>query len=160
MAVGAVLGIIVLGMFRRCCGVIILCMAVITKHTLGFPAELGCGGMALAALGGKMRTYQWKPALLMDLGDVLDDPGAGCMASPAIGADSLVVHVGMAVQACSSGLGKHQRLMALPAGRDLMLAGERKGCLAVIKGIDGLVKCPAFGTMAKFTAKFEILAVG
>jgi hypothetical protein len=106
-----------------------------------------------------MRTYQWKPALLMDLGDVLDDPGAGCMASPAIGADSLVVHVGMTVQACSPGLGKHQRLMTLPAGRDLMLARERKGCLAMIKGIDGLVQGPSFGTVAKVAAVIEVLPV-
>ena len=134
-------------MLRRCGGIVIRCMAVIAKHTLGFPAELGGGGMALAALGGKMRTYQGEPALLMDLGDVFNDPGTGRMASPAIGAHCLVVHVGMAVQASSPGLRKYQRLMAFPAGRYLMLACKREGCLAMIKGINGLVKGPSFGTM-------------
>lgn len=108
VAFGAVFRIIALDMVGRGCRVIVFCMAVIALNPLGFEPELGSGGMTLAAFGGIMRTNQRKTAFLVDLGDILDDPGTGGMTAAAVGAHSLVVHVGMAVETGCTRFGKHQ----------------------------------------------------
>ena len=54
-----------------------------------------CIFMAGIAIGRTVRTDQREPASLVDLGDVVDDPGSRCVAPFAIHADRLVVDVGM-----------------------------------------------------------------
>jgi hypothetical protein len=62
-----------------------------------------------------MRSDKREPASLVDLGYIFHDPGIGCMTPAAIRTDRLLMHVRMTTDAGSSGIGKDQSRMALPA---------------------------------------------
>lgn len=115
--------------------------------------------MAIGTVSGIMSTCQWKPAPLVDLRDVVHDPGCRRMAPAAVGTDGLVMHVGVAIHAGGFGLGKYKcRMTASAVGRQV-LADQRQGGLAVIERIDGLIQLPAVRAVAHPAGDIEILSV-
>lgn len=115
--------------------------------------------MAIGTVGGIMSPRQWKPAPLVDLRDVVHDPGCRRMAPAAVGTDGLVMHVGMAIHAGGFGLGKYEcRMTASAVGRQV-LADQRKSSLTVIERIDGLIQLPAVRAVAYPATDIEILSM-
>jgi hypothetical protein len=55
--------------------------------------------MAAGAVGGIMRSGEGEAAPLVDLRDVVDDPRIRSVAPSAVGADGLVMHIGMTIHA-------------------------------------------------------------
>lgn len=96
--------------------------------------EIGRGiFMTGVTVGRGVGADQRKPASLVDLGDVVNHPGIGRMASCAIGSHGLVVHVGMARHTLPACFGKFKGDMAHPAVNSLMLTGQWKCCRVVVE---------------------------
>jgi hypothetical protein len=115
--------------------------------------------MAIGTISGIMSPCQWEPAPLVNLRNVVHDPGGRRMATAAVGTDGLVMHVGMAIHACSLGIGKYEcRVTAFAVGRQV-LADQRQGGFAVIERIDGLIQLPAVLAVAYTATDLEILPV-
>jgi len=130
--------------------IIIFLVAVDAFHAHWSEIEERSGGIevAVVTVGRDVRSYKREAAPLVDLGDVVHDPGRGGMASAAIGSHSLVMHVGMACNTFVPGFGKLQRLVARPAWHGLMLSCQRKLSCAVVKREGLEIDLPSLRIMA------------
>ena len=70
-------------------------VAINAFHTQGFEAERGCRRMAAATFGHIMGTQKREAPLPVNVGDIIDNPGMGGMASVAVVPNGLLVHVCM-----------------------------------------------------------------
>jgi hypothetical protein len=155
-AVGGITALLVVGCRR---GIIKILVAVKTFHTGRVKAKQRCGWVALQAIGCGMYANKREPALAVELDDVIDHPGTGCMTPSAIGSHGLVVNVGMAIHTGSFRLREYQCGMTRSAVELNMLTCKRKNCLPVIKGIDFLIELPPFGAVANIATDLKILSM-
>ena len=99
--------------------------------------------MALVTIGSIMGADKRKSASLVELIDVLHDPRFRGMATAAVGANRLLVHVGMAGGTLLFRFAEHQGEVALAAVGCLMPSRKRECCGIMVEGIDRSVKLPA-----------------
>ena len=83
-------------MVRACGSHIIFLVAVITFHAERLKTQQGFGRVAGIAIGSHMRPDKRKTAKLMDLCNILDNPGFWRMAPSAFKSNSLVMNISMA----------------------------------------------------------------
>jgi len=85
------------------------------------------------AIGSNMGADQREPASLMNLRDIVNDPGIGRMTPGAIISHRLVMHIGVAGNAFCPGFDKIKRCMASPATDSLVLPCQGEFRSAVIE---------------------------
>lgn len=118
-AIGGESALDVVGISGR---IVIFLMTIDAFNTQRVEAEQGCGEVAVVAVSRIMRTCQRKAGQPVDLRYVIHDPGFGSMASAALGAYRLVVHIRMAIRAGGLRFGEYQRGMTGPAFGKHMLS--------------------------------------
>jgi hypothetical protein len=74
-------------------------VTIVAFHAPGLKIQQGRRGMALITIGSIMRPDKGKPASLVNLVDIGYNPRFRSMTPAAIGPDSLVMHVGMTIDA-------------------------------------------------------------
>jgi len=110
-------------------------MAIDTFYAERLKVQAAGGSVAVDAICGEMRSQQGKPAHLMDLIDVVHDPGARVMAVSTLQTRRLLMHIGMAANARGISLFKHERRMAASTVGIGMLAIEYKSGSDMVKWI-------------------------
>jgi hypothetical protein len=103
MAFLAIGGKIALCMVGTRSSQVILKMTIVTANPNRLETEQRGTLVAVVAVGGAVRAQQWETALLMKQSDVGYDPRPWGMAAGAIGAQGILVHIGMTVGALTAG---------------------------------------------------------
>ncbi len=116
--------------------------------------------MALFAIGLLMGAGQWKPALPVDIADVLNDPGFRGMAAGAIRSERCFMQVIVAIAALALRQREFQRFMAAPAINPVMLANKLEACGVMVECHPLFVYRPSFGGMANRAVDLKALPVG
>lgn len=104
VALHAIGGIAGRSVIRICRSLVIFPVAGDTIRAQGVKPQFGVRLVTVEAARRSVRPDQGKRCLLMQLRDVVDQPGCGRMAADTIGSHSLLVHIGMAGNTCRRGL--------------------------------------------------------
>lgn len=124
-------------------GSVIVAVAIDAIVSDAVESQTGFGFVAVGASGQRMSAHQGKTIVLVQCGNVIDQPVLGGMTTGAVGAGRPVVQIGMTGNTFRARFRKDQRLVANPAIHPGMLTGQGKTSVIVIKAQRILPEFPA-----------------
>ncbi|HAX95227.1 MAG TPA: hypothetical protein DCY35_01690 [Prolixibacteraceae bacterium] len=84
--------------------------------------------MALLAIGFVMSTNQWESAQLVNLRNIMNQPGIWVVAPVTIESDCIIVQIGMTIDTTGFGIAEHEGYVTCPAISIQVLTVKDEAC--------------------------------